>query len=40
MFRADIGIREDKIVQVGELHNEKGEVEIDATEQTGVSGVY
>ncbi|MFA4817561.1 MAG: D-aminoacylase [Parcubacteria group bacterium] len=33
MFRADIGIREDKIVQVGELHNEKGELEINATDK-------
>lgn len=33
MFRADIGIRENKIVQVGNLANEKGEIEIDATER-------
>lgn len=33
MFRADVGIREDKIVQVGNLSDEKGEIEIDATER-------
>lgn len=30
MYKADIGIREGKIAKIGELHNEKGEVEIDA----------
>ncbi len=30
MFKADIGIKDDKISKIGELHNEKGEVEIDA----------
>jgi len=30
MFKADIGIKDDEISKIGELHNEKGEVEIDA----------
>lgn len=30
MYRADIAIKEDKIVKIGELCNEKGEIEIDA----------
>lgn len=30
MFRADIGIDEEKISKIGDLHNEKGEIEIDA----------
>jgi N-acyl-D-amino-acid deacylase len=29
-FRADIGVKEDKIKKIGELQDEKGEVEIDA----------
>lgn len=31
MYRADIGIRDGKIAKIGELHNEKSEREIDAT---------
>ena len=31
MYRADIGIKEDRIAAIGELHNEKSETEIDAT---------
>lgn len=30
MFRGDIGIKDDKIAKIGELHNEKAEVEIEA----------
>jgi N-acyl-D-amino-acid deacylase len=30
MRKADVGIRNDKIVKIGNLHNEKGETEIDA----------
>jgi len=30
MYQANIGIKEDRIVEIGELHNEKGEIEIDA----------
>lgn len=30
MFKADIGIKDEEINKIGELHNEKGEVEIDA----------
>ncbi len=30
MFSGDIGIKEDEISKIGELHNEKGEIEIDA----------
>ncbi|MFA6047982.1 MAG: D-aminoacylase [Parcubacteria group bacterium] len=30
MYRADVGIKEDKISKIGELHNEKGRVEIEA----------
>ena len=30
MRHADVGIKDDKIVEVGELHNDKGEIEIDA----------
>ncbi|KKP80313.1 MAG: hypothetical protein A2271_04525 [Candidatus Moranbacteria bacterium RIFOXYA12_FULL_35_19] len=29
-FFADVAIKEDKIIKIGELHNEKGEIEIDA----------
>src|SRR6266567_1484803 len=31
MYRGDIGIREGKIVEIGDLHNEHGETEIDAS---------
>jgi len=31
MYRADIGIKEDRIVKIGQLHNEKSDIEIDAT---------
>ena len=30
-YLSDIGIKDDKIVKIGELHNEKGETEIDAS---------
>jgi len=33
MYKADIGIKENKIVKIGELHNEKWEIEIDATDK-------
>lgn len=33
MYRADIGIKNDKIVKIGELHNEKADLEIDALER-------
>lgn len=33
MFIGDIGIKEDEIVKIGELHDESGEVEIDATDR-------
>lgn len=33
MYRADIGIKEDKIVKIGDLQNEKWEVEIDAADK-------
>lgn len=33
MYRADIGIKDDKIVKIGELHNEKSEIEIDASDR-------
>ncbi len=33
MYKADIGIKEDKIAKIGELHNEKWEVEIDAADR-------
>ncbi len=33
MFKADIGIKEDKIVKIGQLHDESGEMEIDATDR-------
>jgi N-acyl-D-amino-acid deacylase len=33
MYRADIGIKDDLIVKIGDLHNEKSEIEIDATER-------
>jgi N-acyl-D-amino-acid deacylase len=33
MYRADIGIKEDRIIKIGDLHNEKSENEIDATER-------
>jgi len=31
MYKADIGIKGEEILKIGELHNEKGDVEIDAT---------
>ena len=31
MYKADIGIRENKITKIGNLHNEKGDLEIDAS---------
>jgi len=31
MYRADVGIREGVITDIGDLHNEHAEVEIDAT---------
>jgi len=33
MYRADIGIKEDKIAKIGDLRNEKWEMEIDATDK-------
>lgn len=33
MYKADVGIRENKIAKIGELQNEKAEIEIDATER-------
>jgi N-acyl-D-amino-acid deacylase len=33
MFRADVGIKEDKIAEIGELSNEKSEIEINATDR-------
>ena len=33
MYKADIGIKDEEIVRIGELHNEKGEIEIDATDK-------
>jgi len=33
MYRADIGIKDDKIIKIGELHNEKADMEIDASER-------
>lgn len=33
MFKADIGIKEDRIVKIGQLHDESGETEIDATDR-------
>jgi len=33
MFRGDVGIRDEKIDKVGDLSNEKGEIEIDATDK-------
>jgi len=30
MYKADIGIKEDRIAAIGELHNEKAETEIEA----------
>lgn len=31
MYRGDVGVREGKIVEIGDLHNEHAEIEIDAT---------
>lgn len=33
MYRADIGIKDDRIIKIGDLHNEKSEKEIDATDR-------
>ncbi|MFA7208912.1 MAG: D-aminoacylase [Parcubacteria group bacterium] len=33
MYRADIGIKDDKIAKIGDLQNEKGEIEIDAADR-------
>ena len=33
MFGADLGIKEDKIVKIGQLHDESAEIEIDATDR-------
>lgn len=33
MIKADIGIKDDKIARIGQLHNEKGEIEIDAKDK-------
>lgn len=33
MYQADVAINDDKIVKIGELCNEKGEIEIDATDR-------
>jgi len=33
MYKADIGIKEDKIVKIGNLRDEKWEIEIDATDK-------
>jgi N-acyl-D-amino-acid deacylase len=33
MYRADIGIKENKIAKIGQLQNEKWEIEIDATDK-------
>jgi len=30
MFKADVGVKDDKIIKIGELQNEKGDLEIDA----------
>lgn len=38
MYRADIGIKGDKIVKIGELHNERGEIEIEAYGKMVVPG--
>ena len=38
MYRADIGIKDDKIAKIGELHNEKGEIEIEAYGKMVVPG--
>jgi N-acyl-D-aspartate/D-glutamate deacylase len=38
MYRADIGIKEDKIAKIGELHNEKGQIEIEAYGKMVVPG--
>lgn len=39
MFKADIGIKEDRIVAIGELHNEKCEIEIDAKDRLVCPGI-
>ena len=39
MYKADIGIKEDRIAAIGELHNEKCEIEIDAAELLVCPGI-
>ncbi len=38
MYRADIGIKDEEIVKIGELQNDKGEVEIDAEDKVVCPG--
>lgn len=38
MFRGDVGIHEGKIIEIGDLHNEHAEIEIDATKKFVVPG--
>ncbi|KKR20193.1 MAG: N-acyl-D-amino-acid deacylase [Candidatus Moranbacteria bacterium GW2011_GWA2_39_41] len=33
MYRADIGIKDDRIAKIGDLHNEKSDLEIDASQR-------
>lgn len=39
MYKADVGIKEDRIVAIGELHNEKCEIEIDAKDRFVCPGI-
>jgi N-acyl-D-amino-acid deacylase len=39
MYKADIGIKEDRIAEIGELHNEKCETEIDAKDRLVCPGI-
>ncbi|HEX7586336.1 MAG TPA: hypothetical protein VF390_01740, partial [Patescibacteria group bacterium] len=39
MYKADVGIKEDRIVTIGELHNEKCEIEIDAKDRFVCPGI-
>lgn len=39
MYKADVGIKEDRIVAIGELHNEKCEIEIDAKDRFICPGI-
>lgn len=39
MYKADIGIKEDRIATIGELHNERCEIEIDATDLLVCPGI-